>query len=153
MPRLCRLLHRELQKIACLATVHYQLTYCCCPAAIPNAGNAGRREHGRPARNLERSERAPVSYLEPTRPNTSPCHHPSGQRTMLCSALMCRERDGGMPCPSACLCTPLHLSMLLSWCDASSITPGSLRHAPCGLIVGVMRVPRNTRMKHAASRA
>lgn len=91
MPRLCRLLHRELQKIACLPTVHYQLTYYCCPAAIPNAGNAGRREHGRPAR--ESIQRAPVSYLEPTKPNTRRALDDDGSVPLEVS---CRQSNGDM---------------------------------------------------------
>ena len=64
---------------------------------------------------------------------------------MLCSHVLKEQRRRH----AMSFCMPLHVSMLLLWCDVSSITPGSLRHAPCGLIVGVMRVPRNTRMKHA----
>lgn len=145
MPRLCRLLHRELQKIACLATVHYQLTYCCCPAAIPNAGNAGRREHGRPAR--ESVERAPVSYLEPTKPNTRRALDDDGSVPFESIVSTERRRHAMMP---VCFCVPLYVFILLSLSDVSSPTARVSQSSACSAWFDRRRDARAAKHPHEA---
>jgi len=151
MPRLCRLLHRELQKIACLATVHYRLTYCCCSAAIPNAGNAGRREHGRPAR--ESIQRAPVSYLEPTKPNTRRALDDDGsvplESLRMLSGVVSTERRRHA-IVLVYFCMPLHVFMLLSSFDASSPTARVRRSSACSVWFDRRRDARAAKHPHEA---
>jgi hypothetical protein len=80
---------------------------------------------------------------------------PSSFRAASHSSVLCsrvsteRRRRAIVP---MCLCMPLHASarlhaVVVGCIHHSPRASVSLRHAPCGLIVGVMRVPRNTRMK------